>query len=69
MAEKDHDLLIRVDENVRQLTNIVTDKFNDHESRLRMAEKELNTARGGIKILYATLTILIAALAALAYWR
>lgn len=67
VSSEDHDLLIRVDENVRSLTTIVSDKFTDHEARLRSTEKDMNYAKGGLRVTYAILTLLAAFVAAL-WW-
>jgi len=67
MSEQDHDLLIRVHENIQNLTNIVTSKFADHEARLRGVEKDTNFAKGALKITYLILTLLTAAIAAVWY--
>lgn len=70
----DHDLLIRVHENVVQLTTIITSKFDDHEARLRLVEADDITFKGFIKgvattakIQYGCITILAGVVAAL-WW-
>lgn len=67
MSEKDHDLLIRIDENVRYFTKVATERFtehtskiSDHESRIRVLE---NTREQGVGSL-AVWARIMAALAA-----
>lgn len=43
MSEKDHDLLIRVDENVRNLAKSVNDKLTDHTTTLTDHETRMRT--------------------------
>jgi hypothetical protein len=68
MSYEDHDLLIRVDENVKELKRIVVDQIGDHEARLRVIERETDDAKGQIKgmsrtfkFIYAILTLIATA--------
>lgn len=61
VSQEDHDILIRVHENVQNLTNLVQTNFADHEGRLRENEKNINYAKGGLKVLYALATLLATA--------
>lgn len=56
----DHDTIVRLNENVLGLRNEIKDikdsldgKVVDHETRLRSNEKDINYAKGGLKVLYA----------------
>lgn len=64
---EDHDVLIRVHENVQNLTMLIQTSFADHESRLRSTEKDINYGKGAIKVLYAAATLLSVAVGAL-WW-
>lgn len=66
MNEKDHDLLIRVDENVKNLILEIKDmrdgtsaQLTDHELRLRRLEVALAMATGGLFILEMILRFII----------
>lgn len=61
MNQEDHDILIRVHENVQNLTTLVQTNFADHEGRLRETERDINYAKGGLKILYAVAALLASA--------
>ena len=50
---EDHDLLIRVDENVKELKILIGSTFKDHEGRIRLLENDINQAQGAIKLLKA----------------
>jgi hypothetical protein len=70
MSEKDHDLLIRVHETVQNISSVMTSKFADHEGRLRVIEKDLDSAKGAIglmKISIGLLTAIAAVIGAL-WW-
>lgn len=60
MSEKDHDLLIRVHETVQNLSNVMTSKFTDHEGRLRVIEKDLDSAKGAIGLMKIAIGLLSA---------
>lgn len=61
MNQEDHDILIRVHENVQNLTTLVQTNFADHEGRLRENERDINYAKGGLKVLYALAGLLATA--------
>jgi hypothetical protein len=70
MGEKDHDLLIRVHETVQNLSNVMSSKFTDHESRIRAAEKDLDSAKGAIALMRIAIGILtgVAAVIGALWW-
>ena len=70
MSEKDHDLLIRVHEAVQNISTVVTTNFADHEGRLRLLEKDLDTAKGAIAFLRMVLLALtgVAAILGALWW-
>lgn len=65
LPQSDHDLLIRMDENLRNLradmaslTGDTTKKLDDHEARLRRMEKYVWLAIGALTLLQFAIPLL-----------
>lgn len=76
MIPADHDLLVRLDENVNAVKNDIKqlhDSFDgivsDHETRLRLLEKDIDSARGALVLTRIMIGILAAAIASVWYLR